>query len=81
MEGLFLEVLGYEMHKNHCTSLAKLQNIFLQLSLVVDAEIWAVNRMDKVIHPRPYASNFLQSVVHTDFLSQQLYLEHNGYAL
>jgi len=34
-------------------------NMFLlRLSLVVDAEIRAVNRMDEVIHPKPYAPSF-----------------------
>lgn len=36
----------------------KYKMFLLHLSLVVDAEIRAVNRMDEVIHPRPYAPSF-----------------------
>lgn len=54
---------------------------FLWLSLIMDAEIWAVNRMDEAILPKPYAPTFWQSVVHKVSLSLQLYLGHCGSAL
>lgn len=44
----------------------KYKMFLLHLSLVVDAEVPAVNRMDEVIHPRPYAPSFWQFVVHKD---------------